>query len=122
MKKFKLNVTQLANLKTKANEEFACQNDCISDLDYGQNPITKKWDVPCIEWEGLHGKHWQQFDSEQARTAAINMHDNQRRLFVKQYIALETKRIEELERNEQANANTLENLCPELAMLKAQFN
>ena len=46
--------------------------DGLSDLDYAFNPETEKFDIPTIEWDGWMGKHVQRFDSEEARTEALN--------------------------------------------------
>ena len=43
----------------------------VSDLDYGFNHETGAWDVPCVEWEDDYGKHWERFESEEARNEAL---------------------------------------------------
>ena len=44
----------------------------VSDLDYAYNPQTKEFDLPSVEWEDFHGTHWQTFESEEARTKALD--------------------------------------------------
>jgi hypothetical protein len=52
----------------------------VSDLDYSFNKETGKWDVPAVEWETSSGRYWQQFDSEDARSRALEINEayNQR--------------------------------------------
>ena len=44
----------------------------VSDLDYAYNPQTKEFDLPSVEWSDCYGKHWQTFESEEARTKALD--------------------------------------------------
>jgi hypothetical protein len=44
----------------------------LSDLDYAFNPETGEYDIPAVEWDGEYGKHWSYYESEEARTKALN--------------------------------------------------
>lgn len=44
----------------------------VSDLDYSYNPKTRKFDIPSVEWDTDMGRFWESFDSEEARTKALD--------------------------------------------------
>ena len=44
----------------------------VSDLDYAFNPVTGEFDIPAVEWDGDYGKYWVRYESEEARTEALD--------------------------------------------------
>lgn len=43
----------------------------VSDLDYGYNKETGNYDVPAVEWDTPYGRHWEYFQTEEARSKAL---------------------------------------------------
>ena len=43
----------------------------VSDLDYAFNQATGQWDIPAVEWETPYGRFWERFESEEARSKAL---------------------------------------------------
>jgi hypothetical protein len=44
----------------------------VSDLDYSFNPATGEYDVPAVEWSTYMGCFWERFESEEARSEALD--------------------------------------------------
>lgn len=91
-------------------------NDMVSDLDYGYNHEDGKWNVPSIEWDGWYGKHWSRYESEEARSNALNEYNKNLNAWVLNYrevIAAE-KAGKKAEQKRIANLNTLGGQFPEI--------
>lgn len=92
--------------------------DDLSDLDYGYNHESGKYDLPAIEWDGIYGKHWEYFRTEEERNARLEKHKQDIRNEQSRVDALAKKYYAELLSAYMSNRPTLGNLCPQLAKLK----
>ena len=54
------------------NEVASYPGDLLSDMDYGLNRETGKYDVPAVEVDGAYGKHWFYFETEEDRGEFID--------------------------------------------------
>jgi len=97
-----------------ALDELARTTVSLSDMDYSYNPETKKYDIPAVEWDGCYGKHWQRFESEEARTKALDEHESEwQRAVIGVLVSIDRAKAER--RKEAAGSrNTIGNLFPEL--------
>ena len=43
----------------------------LSDLDMAYNKETGEYDIFAVEWDGMYGKYWQYFSTEEEREEAI---------------------------------------------------
>ena len=107
----------MKNLKQIANNEFTEIFGGVSDISYGYNSKTNKWDLPKVEWESGYGRHWSSYESEMARNAALNIHDQERRMWIKNRVRELEREIQRKKAERIANNNTIGNLFPQLAML-----
>ena len=108
----------MKTLKQKAIEQVGQYMKMVSDIDYSYNEDTQQWDIPAVEWDGGYGRHWSRYESEEARTQA--MQENEREFDAeveKVYKQLVNAAAMRYAQNEQAT-NTLGNICPQLAQLK----
>lgn len=94
-------------------------NDVLSDMDYGYNRETGKWDVPALEWDGWYGKHWSYYMSEEGRQARLDTYNNDMVKFTLAYrIDKENERKAKIaERKRVTNLKTLGGQFPELRKL-----
>lgn len=108
-------------LQKQAAESVMTFEDYLSDMDYAYNPATEKYDIPAVEWDGIYGKHWQKFESEEARTAYLNERESR----LNKLIIEETKRLTNnwyaQQQAKQAAKPTLGNLCPEVFAKLSSF-
>ena len=70
--------TDLSPMTSREMYEYECENDMLSDIDYGLNHETGEYTVPMLEWDGYYGKHWERFESEEARTECLNRYEGRR--------------------------------------------
>lgn len=73
------------NVTAEEFEAFELENDVLSDVDMTYNEVTKEYDVPSIEWDGMYGRHWQKFESEEALKKALEAYDKRLNEWVMNY-------------------------------------
>ena len=105
-------------IKKLRNEAIESFPEGLSDMDYSYNPETKKFDIPAVEWDGIYGKHWERFDSEEARTIRLDRYSKELDAHIAEYVKEGLAKRKEARRSKEASKNTLGNLFPELAKLK----
>jgi len=54
-------------IKATQDEVASYTGDFLSDMDYGLNRETGEYTVPAVEVDGIYGKHWVYFETEQDR-------------------------------------------------------
>ena len=62
-------------ITAKEFELFSHEHIVLSDVDFGLNRETGEYDVPSLEWDGIYGKHWVQYDSEEDRQYALDQYE-----------------------------------------------
>ena len=107
------------NIKMSQSEVdayYEAGNEGVSDLDYAYNRESGKWDIPSIEWDGWYGTHWSRYESEEARTKALDKHVKDMNAWVLNYrevkVAEKAAKKEEIKRI--ANLGTLGGQFPEI--------
>ena len=95
--------------------------DSLSDLDYCYNQTTGNFDLPAIEWDGIYGKHWEVFKTEEERSARLKKNQNEVDQEIARINALTQKYYNELLSAYMSTRPTLGNLCPQLAKLKTDI-
>ena len=107
----------MKTIKQKAIQQVGQYMQMVSDIDYSYNEHTQQWDVPAVQWDGAYGSYWTKYESEQARTQALQ--ENERNFdaeVCKVYKQLVNAAAMRYAQNKQAT-NTLGNMCPQLAKL-----
>lgn len=111
----------MRTLSEIARAEFSEQFEGLSDMDFGYNPVTKQYDVPMIEWDGPYGRHWSRYESEEARTEALERYSSHRESWILSRIKELEKVVEERIRQREMTDNTIGNLFPNLKNLIPQY-
>ena len=57
----------MTTIKATQDEIENYPGDFLSDMDYGFNRETGEYDVPAVELDGIYGKHWIYFETEEDR-------------------------------------------------------
>lgn len=108
----------------KEFQEF-CEsgNYYLSDIDYGMNQDTKEWDVPVVEWESVMGRYRTRYESEEARTTALDLYELELERWVLNRRGAESARrlIKLYENNKIQTMRTLGGQFPELELLKSKL-
>ena len=58
--------------KAQAQEEASWSAEGLSDMDMGYDPATGEYTKFGVEWDGMFGKHWDYYDTEEERSKAID--------------------------------------------------
>lgn len=77
--------TNNSPITSKEFEVMSMEVDSISDLDYGRNSVTGEYDVPAVEFDGIYGKHWVYYNSEEDRSEALKKHNKKCEDWLKDY-------------------------------------
>lgn len=105
-------------------DQFHIEVKGLSDMDYGFNKETGKWDVPKVEWDSCYGRWWESFENEEARELALQKHQAEMIEWCKEY--RERMRIANIKKGQAIaakrrflkEARTLGGQFPELAKLR----
>lgn len=113
------------SLKSQAVQEYFWSHDALSDMDSAYNPETKEFDIPSAEWDGIYGKHWVKYVSEEARDKALKSYQCDMNKWVANRMKeIKVEKIKEQEEmalkrmQSKACDNTFGNLFPELVLCK----
>lgn len=106
-------------VSNKEFEKYSQEFDIVSDVDYGYNNETGEFDVPSIEWCGVYGIHWSQYETEEQRSEVLREHEQHMNKWVLNYrLEQEKKREETKRKNRQLRElKTLGAQCPQLKEL-----
>ncbi len=72
-----LNEIKEHNVTNQELEMMEMFVESLSDMDYGLNRETGKYTVPAIEWDGMYGKNWEYFSTEEERSARLARHSKE---------------------------------------------
>jgi hypothetical protein len=72
-----LNEIKEHNVTDRESEMMELFVDSLSDMDYGLNRETGEYTLPAIEWDGMYGKHWEYFSTEEERSARLARHSKE---------------------------------------------
>jgi hypothetical protein len=112
------NNSKHTKLVRELTDEFFINNKALSDIDYGYNSETGEYDIPKLEWDYYMGRYWTSYESEEARTIALDEYQADLDDYVAKGIAALKKKKRDTWLNHLASKNTIGNMFPQLSKLK----
>jgi len=108
----------------KEFESYGINHRTLSDMDYSLNSETGKWDIPSLEWSDYMGEFWSRYDSEEARTEALNEYEMDMEMWVKiERTKLKFKEEMKIKKSKEIKEmKTLGGQFPELHSLQVKLN
>jgi len=96
-------------IKATQDEVASYTGDFLSDMDYGLNRETGEYTVPAVEVDGIYGKHWVYFETEQDRGEYLDRLEDEFNYWVLGYRA-EQKAIKAAKREEALRIKNMKTL------------
>ena len=106
----------------KEFDKFFETNVLLSDMDFGRDE-NGEFTVPMIEWDGIYGKHWSRYDTEEDRQFALDQYEIGLESWVKAYRVKVQWEKEQKEKETQKieGLKTIGGMFPELEELKSKM-